>query len=340
MSLKSIPISQDPTASQFSPERLAQSLRYERIPLERLVLPAMLFPRPEKTGTNNPDGPALAYPLVVAANANGSFTILDGCKRYVSLRRANASDCSCGILNGPVTDGQAGFVRIMLNSGRPLHISEQYHFFNWMVTSNPPWNPEEASKILRLPWKTITELKGLVGYPADVVTAVCTEKIHLQNSGDFSLLPEDARIRFLEFFEGLELSVQTQREFLQWLPEIAAQRNCSLQQIAALPECEVVRNDTKRNGPQKIQAIRSVFHSLRFPRFDADLRRWNGLWNKLNPNPAAINLVPDPFFEKDRLEIRVAVSDPKMAREIFGSLANISVDAWKNLMHPTERPAT
>jgi hypothetical protein len=233
-----------------------------------------------------------------------------------------------------------GYIRIMLNRGRPLHISEQHHFFSWMITQDPPWSREEAARILRLPLKTIAELAELVDCPADTINAVCSERIHLQNAADFSLLAEDARIRFLQFSEGLELSVQTQRGFLQWLPEIASQRNCSIKDILVLPECTVTRNDPKRNDPQKIQAIRLFLHSLRFPRFDADLSNWKALWRKLNPDSAAVHLLPDPFFEKDRIELRITVSDPGKARKIFGSLAVVSEDNWKELMHPSDRQAT
>jgi hypothetical protein len=228
----------------------------------------------------------------------------------------------------------------MFNRGRPLHIYEQYRFFIWMVTQDPPWSPDETARILQLPLKTIAELRALVDCPPDAITAVCSEKIHLQNAADFSLLPEDTRIRFLQFSEGLELSVQTQREFLQWLPEIASQRNCSIQEILALPECEVTRNDPKRNDPQKIQAIRLFFHGLRFPRFDEALSHWKALWRKLNPDPGVVHLVPDPFFEKDRIELRITVSNAKKAQDVFGSLAVISEDAWKELMHPSDRQAT
>jgi hypothetical protein len=84
--MNGIPISQEPTASQFSFAQFAQSLRYERIPLDRLVLPDILFPGPEAPFAKKPDESVSVTPLLLPqpATARSQFlTVAKGTLRFV-----------------------------------------------------------------------------------------------------------------------------------------------------------------------------------------------------------------------------------------------------------------
>jgi hypothetical protein len=259
------------------------------------------------------------------------FIILDGCKRLLELRERKQSYCACAIVNGPLSGTRAGLLRILLNRGRALDIGEQVLFYKWLKARELAG---DASRLLAMQENVIHEIHIVTICADDVVSAVCSGHIHAQNAPDFNLLSEQDRPAFLEFFRGLALSQQTEMEFLQWLPEIASVRGIAARDVLALPECVAAQCDTRLNGPQKIQKIRAFLHSLRYPQFDAALKQWNALSQKINPDFSSIHFVPDRFFEKDRLDIRVTVSKPDQATKIFESLRKVSREEWSHLLRP------
>jgi hypothetical protein len=304
------------------------------VQMSRLTLPAGLFD-PAAASAPLPDASQL-LPLLVAENDGGSFSIVDGCKRYLALRGLGRAFCACGIAAGPLTASQAGLLRILVNRSRGAHIGERFVFYKWMAGQGYAKDQTAVAQLLGIRWNEAAELADLSECPGDVVAAVCSDRIHVQNAADFRALSEKDRSSFAGFFGSLRLSQQAEREFLQWLAEIASSRDCGAGDILALPECAAVKNDVSLNDPQRIEKLRSILHSLRHPRFDAALQAWNELSRKANPHPSSIHFLPDPFFEKDRIEVRVVVSNPDKAAEMFRDLSAVSVEAWQGLIQPAD----
>lgn len=300
--------------------------------LSRLTLPAGLFD-PAAASALLPDASQL-LPLLVAENDGGSFSIIDGCKRYLALRGLGRAFCACGIVAGPLTASQAGLLRILVNRGRAAHIGERFVFYKWLAGQGYAEDQAAVAQLLGIRWTEAAELAELSECPGDIVAAVCSNRIHVQNAADFHALSEKDRSSFTGFFGSLRLSQQAEREFLQWLAEIASSRDCGASDILVLPECTAVRNDVSLNDPQRIEKLRAIVHSLRHPRFDAAQKAWNALSRKVNPHPSSIHFLPDPFFEKDRIEVRVVVSKPDKAAELFRDLSAVSAETWQELMRP------
>jgi hypothetical protein len=163
---------------------------------------------------------------------------------------------------------------------------------------------------------------------------VLDARIHGCNVTDFKNLPENDRAVFLTTFHGLGLSLQTEREFIVWISEILCAEKTSLAEFPRLKDIEALCNDTAINSPQKIQKIRSLLHSLRFPRYDAALKNWNKLARDVNPDPSKVTLSADPYFEKNRVEVRVSVSNPGEASDVFKKLSGVSPEQWSKLVTP------
>ncbi len=311
---------------------LVKTSRCVMVDIDKLELPetpytdvALVPPLPQE---------ALLLPLLTVENGRGGYSILDGCKRYIMSKADARLQCACGVLAGSLSGEQAGLLRILLNRGRTLHIREQFLFCKWLATVAGVTEPGAAAHFLNLPWKQVLDLNGLLYCPREVVNAVLDERIHLQNASDFRTLPEEDRGAFLAFFEEFELSQQMEREFIQWLSEIALARKRGPSEILNSAECEAIRKDSQRNAPQKIHQIRLMLHSARYPEFDAALKRWDILASEINPDPSAVTFTPAPFFEKDRLEVRVVVSQPGKAVDTFGKLSGISAETWSKLLDP------
>jgi hypothetical protein len=311
---------------------LVKTSRCVMVDIDKLELPealyieaALLPPLPQEV---------LLLPLLTVENDRSGYSIIDGCKRYVVLKADARPQCACGVLAGSLSGEQVGLLRILLNRGRTLHIREQFLFCKWLASVGGVTDPGATAHFLNLPWKQVLELRELLSFPSDVISVVLKDKIHLQNASDFRILPEEDRQAFLAFFEEFELSQQTEREFIQWLSEIALTRKRGSSEILNSAEYQAIRKDSQRNSPQKIQRIRLMLHSARYPEFDAAVKHWDILASEINPDPSAVTFAPAPFFEKDRLEIRVVVSQPRKAVDTFGKLSGISAETWSKLLGP------
>jgi hypothetical protein len=157
--------------------------------------------------------------------------------------------------------------------------------------------------------------------------------IHLINY--FTVLSRPDQICFLEVFQSLGLSFQLQRELLEWLPEIAFKNNETVSDILMSSSIRSIIENRKLNSPQKIKKIRSILFDYRFPVLSHALDSWKRLASELNPDPSNISFTPDLNFEKDKLEIKITISDGERAKDIFNKLSDISSEQWTQLLLPS-----
>jgi hypothetical protein len=159
-------------------------------------------------------------------------------------------------------------------------------------------------------------------------------RIHAQNAAAFDRLDAADQQAILSLSSQLRLSLQTEREFLEWLPEIAYCRKQTVAMVLETPEILDAMNSPALNAPQKIEKIRACIFSLRFPRYDAALKQWKQLSNKTFGNMPGVAVTPSPYFEKNRIELRITVTNAEQAREIMGKLGEISRETWTSLINP------
>ena len=310
---------------------LERTISYGRISLSKLTLPRDLF---DEAMLSQPlPSVQLLSPLLVSGNSSGTYSIIDGCKRFACLQRENSAECACGIVPslGPL---QQGLVRILLNRGRALSIREQFIFYSWLTTFAGFKEKNDINRFLDIPWNQMTYLDELLSSPADVRNAVFKSRLHAHNAADFRLLSEKDRNSFLEIFKGLGLSLQTEREFIQWMSEIAYAQKSSIKDFSGFKAIETVTNDTTLNAPQKIQKISSLLRSRRFSGFDSACKNWDKLAREVNPDASNVRFIASPYFEKNRLEVRLVFSQPHEALETLKKLSGIPETAWSRLINP------
>jgi hypothetical protein len=329
--MSAIPKSPRPFQTERDLLALVRILRYERLSLDKLALPKDLY----DAALLSPPLPAaqLLNPILVSKNGPGTFEILDGCKRFVFLRREKSKECVCGIA-AALSPLQKGLIRILLNRERALSIHEQFLFYSWLTTVAGLKDKDDVTRFLGLPWNQLSNLDELLKSPHDVRSAVFENRLHAGNAADFGLLSEKDRKQFLKTFKGLGLSLQTEREFIQWMPEIIHARNSTTKDFSGFIEIESIANDAGLNAPQKIQKINSLLRALRFPRFESTLKSWDKLSARVNPDKAKVCFIASPYFEKNRLEVRLVVSKPQEALDILKKLCGIPETAWSSLIHP------
>jgi hypothetical protein len=167
-----------------------------------------------------------------------------------------------------------------------------------------------------------------------ISAAAPDNKVHPENEAAFNRLDAGDQGAFLVLSEELQLSLHTEREFLEWLPEIAYSRKQTAAMVLESDEIRAARKSPVLNAPQKIEKIRAYIFSLRFPRYDAVLRQWKQLSQRTFGNIPGVVVTPSPYFEKNRLELRISIAKADEACEVMQKLAALPKNTWASLIDP------
>jgi hypothetical protein len=207
-------------------------------------------------------------------------------------------------------------------------------FTQWAKKNFPAAEVMAIGRCLGLDWKKAKHLEALMTCSAAVRDAVFAGRLHAENVAAFEKWTPSDQAIFLCFFQRLQLSLQTEREFLEWLPEIAWSGKKSIAAVLADDEISRDKNDTVLSAPQKIQKIRTHIFALRFPQYDAAMKKWKQIAAKTFGGTSGVSVVPSPYFEKNRLELRIGLSGPEEASTVLGKLAAIPGSTWEALINP------
>ena len=159
-------------------------------------------------------------------------------------------------------------------------------------------------------------------------------RIHESNQALFRVLTESEQAAFCRFFSGFSLSLQAQREFLEWIPEIASASEGSVEKILDDHQVRCIIGAADLNQPQKIQHIRKRLFALRFPEYSKVLHDWEHCANVCNPDKKSVRFIAPAGFEKQRLEVHLTIESVEQVRTILSGLNAISDDQWNKLIAP------
>jgi hypothetical protein len=207
-------------------------------------------------------------------------------------------------------------------------------FAQWAKKNFPSADVTAIGGCLGLDWKKAKHLEALMTCGTAARDAVFAGRLHVENVTAFERFPPSDQTIFLCFFQGLQLSLQTEREFLEWLPEIAWSGKKSIATVLEADEINRDKNDTVLSAPQKIQKIRTSIFALRFPQYDAAMKKWKQIATTTFGGTSEVAIVPSPYFEKNRLELRITLSRPDAACTVLGKLAAIPGSTWEALINP------
>jgi hypothetical protein len=307
--------------------------------LKELSLPHGLFD--EKTSVDSPSPLDPLMPIIAAKSENdGPLTILDGCKRFMKMLDNKVERCACGVFDGTIDAISMGLIRIYLNQKRLLSVRESVCFFKWLRNNGEGADVEETMDLLGFNAGRRSELEPLLTCPEAVLNAINENRLSARLAADFCLMDQQDQTAFLDVFSGFGLSLQTQREFIEWLPEIAYAGKTTVTALVRSAEMQKIVNDKILNNPQKIEAVRALLHSWKFPLYDDAQNKWKKLAaatsrSVLESEPSSqVVFVPGPAFEMNKLEIRVTLNHAPAARAIFQKLSEIPQTTWSQLIYP------
>ena len=312
------------------PDRI--SLCFEIVDIAALQLPQGLFD-PEAA----PSAPGFSdafLPVIVFPDHNKAFTVIDGCKRYRCLKNKGVQAISCGVISTPLNAFSSGLLRIILNKSGDRHIREKYFFLSWLKQHCAPESFEVYAQTSGFSQKDINQLIPVLSCEPEIIHALFEERLDISLVKNILCLSAEDRICYLNTFKNLKLSLQTQKEFLDWLPEIAYTENKTVRELLSEPQITEIACSNSLNPPQKIEKIRSVIYTRKFPRLSKTQNIWKNRARALNPDSACVSFEPDPFFEKNRLEIKTVINDPDKAVYVFNKLSKITSEEWDGLIYP------
>ncbi len=273
-------------------------------------------------------------PIIVQPDDNGNYTIIDGYKRYLSYCNGKTVTCMC--IQTQLNKFAAGLLRIALNSSRSRPLQEKCLILQWLqnrcrenifesTAQKAGFSPKETQQILQL-----------LQCESHIREAVFNGFLDISVISLFNVLSTDDQRSFQNTFKDYILSMQTQRELLEWLPEIAYSKDTTVRDTLADPYITETLEDPAHNAPQKIEQVRAYLYTQKFPRLSKARSTWEALAKTVNPDPSCVTFTPQPCFEKNRLEVSVSLTDAQKGQKILVALAAIPQKDWQKLIYPCD----
>lgn len=304
----------------------------KKIPVEKLLIPDRLFHQIEGTANLTYFTPFI--PLVVY-KVDEVYHIIDGCKRFIDSIYKNETSCLCSIIDPDVDIKHAYLARIGLNLNRTLSFREKYLFLKWLKKNLPENEYNIESVKLVVSPKERYELESAFSMPEYFMPVIETGHLEIGLVPELLMLSDSDQKSIIDFFSQLQYSRSTQREFIEWIPEIAFIKNCKAASVLNSPEIREILDHKASNPPQKVAKIRDILFQERFPALSEAKKTWTELSRKVNPDTSHIQFIPSDSFERNRLEIKITISSPDEVLSIFEKLKIISFKQWEKLIYPS-----
>ena len=262
--------------------------------------------------------------------------IVDGCKRFVLARQSEAQFVDCLEITPAPDTGHAALLRMSLNALRPLHFFEKILFVNWLGEHCDKARYNELAARLPMDSRERYEIEQLAACDAPVIDAVYNNIIERNLAAEAQRLSPPDRAAVFAFAHRYRFSRQMQRELLDWLPELAFREKCTIADILLLPEIVEIEKNTRLNAPQKIERLRTALFNRRFPTLARAKKVWDELAARCNPDSRLVQFKPAEAFEKNRLELKITVSNAEEAKTVFNRLATIDSTDLNRLIYPAQ----
>lgn len=275
----------------------------------------------------------LALPLLVHAAQDGEGVVVDGARRLGQLRERGAGEALCLRLEpGTCTPVERTALHYLFNRHRMLSMREQIALVRFVCSSVVPPDRPRAAALLGL----AGHLQRLLGELERCDDAICAAlvdgKLHPQSLELLLALPPGEHLLFLDIFSRFRMSVQTQRELLDWVPEIALREETSCARVLAHAVERTAPDSTPAGGALLHDALRTQ----RFPLLAAAQHFWHETVSRITPDTQRVRFEPSAGFERARVQVHVTVDSAQRAGELFAGLAALPPRIWEQLLSPGE----
>lgn len=298
------------------------------VPYTALTIESQLTP---KVNCSLPDS-ALFHPIIVTPQDDNTYCIVDGYKKYHNLK--GVDNIECVVLERLLTAQERAVVRLYLNKDRQKSTEEKFLYYKWIVENFPKEEHKRVLSTIQFSPKDVKTAQELLETSEELRNLIFQGTFDPSLAKGLAQFNEDDRLLFIEIFKNYNLSLQYQKEFTDWLPEIAYAQQCSISDILHNSYIQKTLNNEKLNIPQKTQKLRTYLFGQKHPLLTDIQKQWKKDVNDINPNPSFVRIDPNLFFEKNRLEMKIILTNSKRAGDIMKKLSEITEEQWDRLINP------
>jgi ParB family chromosome partitioning protein len=286
-------------------------MRFSSVPVERILVEDAFF----KISTGAVPAELVASiqfagllnPPIILARSDG-FRIVSGFKRVAALRQLGTNSIPARLLDSDTSAEDCIRIAIMDNSfQRSLNLVEQANAVRLLSTVLPdsrqladaacsvgvPVNPGMAEK-----------LKTLAAMDDTLKTGVLEGNIALPVAIQIQTMADPAATAALgAMLKELGLSLNRQREMLDWIASICRRDEISVSQLLATEEIANCLTDQDLDRRRKGQTIRKYLRTRRYPTIQTYENRFDGIVKKL-ALAKGTHLTAPPHFESPNYSLR------------------------------------
>jgi ParB/RepB/Spo0J family partition protein len=262
----------------------------------------------QTTGLLNP-------PFLLGKEKTGKmvFRVVSGFRRIRALVALEREKIDARIL-GPETSGN-DCARLAVTENalqRDLNLIELARCVHLLL---PVFGNEEGlsgqARHFNLPKnrEMIRKLKLLGNLPLPVQNAVLNETLSLTSAVELSPLNQTELLTFTHIFNHLYTSLNTQKEVITLVREIAKREDIQIGQVLNDPEVESIWNEDNADPRLKTRKLRSYLKKRRFPAIDEFEKRFERHLQSLELGPG-MKLSPPAHFEGDTFTLQLSFQKP------------------------------
>jgi hypothetical protein len=256
-------------------------------------------------------------PILIAHS--GGFRIVSGFKRIAALRQLGFTNISARLL--PPGTPAENCIRIAIvdnSSQRSLNLVEQANAVRLLaefLTNSQTLADAACSVGLSVNPGMVEKLKRLAGMEDALKAGVLDGSIALPVAIQLEEMRDPAAVQALgTLLKGLGLSLNRQRELLEWVVSICRRDDISVPQLLASPEIVHCLKDADMDRRRKGELIRKYLKTSRYPTIQAHEKRFDEIVKRLELAKGAFLTAP-PHFENPAYSLRFEFSSPRDLRD-------------------------
>lgn len=259
----------------------------------------------------------LHHPLLLKKEA--TYTIICGFRRIEACRRLNWSELEAMIL-GPDTIRLKCIKYAITDNAfqRPLNLIEKSRSIGMLSDFFKDINSlsEELSLLGLFEHPSmIKKLKGICHLPELFQNSILSNTISLAMVLELAGMSEDDAKGFIKFFNTLKLSLNTQREIVTLIKEIAIREDKSILQIIEESHLNKILTDEDLDKNQRAHKIRIYLKQRRFPTIAVIEKSYEKYHQKLNLE-RGFKLIPPTNFESPTHTLQLSFNNMIQLKEL------------------------
>lgn len=270
----------------------------------------------------------LVEPLILRKRGDGRYQIVCGFKRAEAMWHLAIAETQAVVYHqGELDDLQALLLTIGHNLTRRLNLVEKAHALRKLLDFGIP-EREVIDRYLPLfalqsNVRILKQVIALAGLPLGLQELLVREGLSLSASIHFLQLDREAQGAILPLLEALRPGENRVKEIITFLREISLRDGVSVSSVLAGEEIGKILADQETPRPQRIERLRKIIKTMRFPLF-TEMEEKFAQYKRSLSLPPQISFHPPPFFEGEEFRMELRFKDFATFKKLTAKLRQIA----------------